>query len=83
MPTLQIRNVPDELYEELKSMAKEARRSINQQAIVVLKKAIDDYEGKKTKKTKALEWIINNREQIQLDPILAEKWIREDRDRKI
>jgi len=84
MPTLQIRNVPEELYEELKSMAKEARRSINQQAIVVLKKAIEDYDdSKKTKKAKAIEWIINNREQIQLDPKLAEKWIREDRDRKI
>ena len=80
MPTLQIRNVPEDLYEELKIMAKEARRSINQQAIVVLKKTIEDHDSKKTKKAKAIEWIIKNRDQIQLNPKLAEKWIREDRD---
>lgn len=36
MPTLNIKNVPDELYRRLKERAREHRRSINREAIVCL-----------------------------------------------
>ncbi len=36
MATLTIKNVPDDVYERLKQQAKENRRSINNEAIVIL-----------------------------------------------
>ncbi len=38
MPLLQIRDLPDELYEALRRKAAEERRSLSQQAIVTLSK---------------------------------------------
>jgi antitoxin FitA len=40
MPTLTIKNVPDELYELLKQAAATNRRSINSQVIVCLEQAL-------------------------------------------
>lgn len=37
MPALTIKNIPDELYSELKYVAKQHHRSINSEAIVCLK----------------------------------------------
>ena len=41
MPLLQIRNLPDELYQTLARKAAEERRSLSQQAIVVLSKGLE------------------------------------------
>ena len=41
MATLTIKNLPDELYAELTRMAKKNRRSINNEAIVSLEKALE------------------------------------------
>ena len=41
MPTLHVRNVPSELYERLKRMAKEQNRSLSAQVIVLLKQAVE------------------------------------------
>lgn len=40
MATLTIKNVPDELYEQLKRSAAQHRRSINSEVIVCLEKAL-------------------------------------------
>jgi len=40
MATLTIKNIPDELYEELKRSAAQHRRSINSEVIVCLEKAL-------------------------------------------
>jgi len=40
MPALTIKNIPDELYNELKYIAKEHHRSINSEVIVCLKRAL-------------------------------------------
>ncbi|HEY0972476.1 MAG TPA: Arc family DNA-binding protein [Gemmatimonadales bacterium] len=40
MPTLTIKNVPDELYERIKESAAEHRRSINSEIIVCLERAL-------------------------------------------
>ncbi len=37
MPTLNIKNVPDDLYERLKERAEVHRRSINKEAILCLR----------------------------------------------
>ncbi len=40
MATLTIKNVPDDVYERLKQQAKENRRSINNEAIVILENVL-------------------------------------------
>lgn len=40
MATLTIRNVPDELYELLKQAAERNRRSLNNEALVLLEKSL-------------------------------------------
>ncbi len=82
MPTLQIRNIPEDLYNELRILAKKSHRSLNQQTIFLLSKAIGYEElRKKTKKANAIAWIKENSQEISIDPKMAIKWIREDRDK--
>ncbi|MBW2039945.1 MAG: Arc family DNA-binding protein [Deltaproteobacteria bacterium] len=40
MPTITIKNIPDELYERLKQSAAENRRSINSEVIVCIERAV-------------------------------------------
>jgi plasmid stability protein len=46
MATLHVRNVPDELYERLRRRAREDGRSINAEAIELLRPALADRAGK-------------------------------------
>lgn len=43
VPSLTIKNIPDDLYQRIKRSAKENRRSINNEAIVCLEKALDSW----------------------------------------
>lgn len=45
MPTLMIRNLPDELYQQIKASASQHHRSMTQEAIVGLKHAFADAPG--------------------------------------
>lgn len=40
MPALTIKNIPDDLYNELKHVAKQHHRSINSEVIVCLKRSL-------------------------------------------
>ncbi|MBL4622558.1 MAG: Arc family DNA-binding protein [Immundisolibacteraceae bacterium] len=40
MPAITIKNIPDELYHQLKQVAKQHHRSINSEVIVCLKRAL-------------------------------------------
>ncbi len=40
MPTLYLRDVPDGVYEQLKALAREERRSLSAQAITLLEEAL-------------------------------------------
>lgn len=40
MPALTIKNIPDDLYNELKTVAKQHHRSINSEVIVCLKRSL-------------------------------------------
>lgn len=40
MPALTIKNIPDDLYDELKHVAKQHHRSINSEVIVCLKRSL-------------------------------------------
>ena len=43
MPTLTIKNIPDDLYEALKRQAERHRRSLNSEVIVCLERAVRSY----------------------------------------
>ncbi len=40
MPALTIKNIPDDLYDQLKNIAKQHHRSINSEVIVCLKRSL-------------------------------------------
>ncbi len=44
MPTLHVRNVPDELYERLREQANARNRSISAEVIMLLDRALTDTE---------------------------------------
>jgi hypothetical protein len=79
MPTIQMRNVPLELYELLSKLAKDERRSISQQAIVLLEQALGDLDIKKTRRMALLEKI-SKRETLKVKTSPADL-LRQDRDR--
>ena len=55
MALLQVRNFPDDVYGIVSDMAKKERRSISQQAILLIEKGIADGESAKERRKKALE----------------------------
>jgi hypothetical protein len=81
MPALQIRDLPDHIYKRLAEQAERERRSLAQQAVVVLARGLNvDLEYKKR-----LRSVLENRSKI--DRSITEKLpsfvdsIPEDRDR--
>lgn len=82
MPILQIRDLPQALYDELSESAEINRRSLTQQAIVCLEKGLEK-ESKGSAKEQALNRISLLRDQIKIKMTSDEivNMIREDRDR--
>lgn len=82
MPTLQIRNLPQELFDKLKASALESKRSMTQEAILLLQRSLETgIEDRKDKVTKlqALNEKLEKPEGAKMEEII--RWIREDRDR--
>jgi hypothetical protein len=44
MTNLSLRDVPDELYQQIKEMAERERRSLNQQILVLLERAVQQQQ---------------------------------------
>jgi plasmid stability protein len=61
MPTLVLRNVPDDLYQQLKATAAHHRRSMTQEAIVSLQAALAGRQEQPPRPTveDSLEWLRN------------------------
>ena len=82
MPSLQVRDVPEDIYRRLQKMAHEEHRSLSQQAIVTLKKALDVVEDPKSRRRRLMDQIRMSRLNFPVkdleDPV---DLIREDRDR--
>jgi plasmid stability protein len=69
MPTLVLRNVPDDLYQRLKETAAEHRRSMTQEAIVSLRTALEG-RGEPPRKPsleETLDWL---RREVWSLPVL-------------
>jgi len=81
MPLLQVRDMPQDLYEKLSQVAASENRSIAQETIYLLKKALNYKEERIARRRKLLEEIkkarISNGDAFP-DPVAL---IREDRDR--
>lgn len=69
MPTLVLRNVPDDLYQRLKETAAEHRRSMTQEAIVSLRTALAAQQEPPTKPSleDTLQWL---RREVWSIPVL-------------
>lgn len=81
MPLLQVRDMPEDLYEKLSQIAEQENRSITQETIVLLKKASNYKESRIARRKRILRGI---RSDIIVDsskfPDPADL-IREDRER--
>jgi plasmid stability protein len=81
MPTLYVRDVPPELYEQLRSEAKTARRSISAETVERLRRSLSPRSGA------SLEQFLRDADRIRAEHVLpggsptAAELIREDRDR--
>jgi plasmid stability protein len=80
MPTLQVRDLPEDVYTQLNYLAEKEHRSLSQETIAVLKEGITTKIGNRERRKKLLEQ--DNPLGIDgtklTDPV---KLIREDRDR--
>lgn len=82
MPTLQIRKLPQEIYDNLAEIAKNSRRSLTQQAIIFLEEAIQEYQREKIRtKSKVLNKIKKRGQTVDLDSKKGLEWLRDDRER--
>lgn len=55
MPLLQVRDIPEDLYEDLARVAKAENRSIAQETIVLLRGALNNTMERKARRRKVLE----------------------------
>jgi hypothetical protein len=81
MPTLQVRDIPEDIYQRLSQVAKQENRSITQQTIVILQEGLGIKHSNKERRRVLLEAIKSKANKIEpnnLDPV---KLLREDRDR--
>ena len=82
MATLQVRDLPDQIYEKLKKEAKKKHRSLAQQAVIALARGLDTLYNPKEKRSLLLENLsrdkLDNKKYKLSDPV---KIIREDRER--
>jgi len=80
LPSLQIRELPENLYEKICALAKKERRSITQQTIILLEKALEMENQRKTNRQILLDQIIQETQTKYnfSDPV---RLIREDREK--
>ena len=80
MPTLQVRDLPEDVYTQLNYLASKEHRSLAQETIVLLKEGMDSKLGNKERRRKLLDKIntLNIDGSKFPDPVAL---IREDRDR--
>ena len=80
MPTLQVRDLPEDVYVQMKYLAEKEHRSLAQETIVLLKEGISAKLGNKERRRKLLEKMsdLNINGKRYPDPVVL---IREDRER--
>ena len=81
MPTLQVRELPEDVYHRLQRKAQQEHRSIAQETIVLLRRALDASEIHRNRRSAALERIAQRQIPQVPDFPSSEEVIREDRNR--
>ena len=82
MPSIQVRDLPEQIYNKIKNNAQKDHRSLSQQVIVTLKKGLGIDENPTERRRILVDQIMSRRITFDVtkldDPI---NLIREDRDR--
>lgn len=82
MFSLHIKHLPEALYEALKEAAQQERRSLNQQAIIVLERGLYTTDDSILRRRKLFALIDEEAPQWEhLTDTDVNDWLREDRDR--
>lgn len=80
MPSLQVRELPDNIYYSLQKKAQAEHRSLAQEAVIVLAKGLNTSVSNKNRRKELLQSIadnhFDNQAVVQIDPV---ELIREDR----
>ena len=81
MPLLQVRDFPEDIYEEISFEAKRQNRTIAQQTIVLIKKGLGEEISDRERRRRLLEEVSNWHVPEAAKAVDCVKWIREDRAR--
>jgi plasmid stability protein len=76
MPSLQVRELPDNIYYSLQKKAQAEHRSLAQEAVIVLAKGLNTSVSNKNRRKELLQTFADNQAVMQIDPV---ELIREDR----
>ena len=79
MPTLQVRDLPDEIYQKLSYLAEKEHRSLAQETIILLKEGLESKLANKNRRKQLLQ----NFKGLNVNTVnlpQAADLIREDRD---
>ncbi|MEM7657276.1 MAG: hypothetical protein AAF399_14170 [Bacteroidota bacterium] len=82
MPSLQVRNVPEHIYQALKAAASEERRSMSQQAIIALERGLaltPDFQERR--KAFLAEMAARQKSLSKFSDVDVVGWVQADRDR--
>ena len=80
MPSLQVRDLPKPIYDKLRALAEKERRSMAQQAVMLLEQALLAQEDHKKRRKELMSRMMNL--DIKLEKSLdLTQIVREDRER--
>ena len=81
MPLLQVRDFPQDIYDEIAFEAKMQNRTIAQQTITLIKRALNQEISNQERRRRLLEKTMKMPVSQDAKKIDVVKWIREDRER--
>lgn len=81
MPALQIRDLPDDLYERLKRLSEQEHRSLSGQATVLLEEALSNENQDRDRRSEIIEAIDKHREEWSGSLPEPADLVAEDRER--
>ena len=82
MPSIQVRDLPEQIYNKIKNNAQKDHRSLSQQVIITLKKGLCIDENPKERRRILVDQIMSRRVAFDIAKLEnPANLIREDRDR--
>lgn len=80
MPTLQIRDLPEDVYQAINVAARAEQRSLSQQAVVELRRALN--LGANPQRAGVLQLLMASERRLPASAESPEALLREDRERR-